>query len=240
MEYLGVGESLDEKFEKMKVEATYDDLTGHSSLNAQVYTGIPLSSNPICPFTLHLYPSELMEDEFRSDRPLLYAILTICMFMVAAITMYAYDYLVEKRKKNLMRTARKTDAIVSNMLPANVRDILYQKVSEDDQSITNEDDDDDNGVNSMFKGGTIADLYPNATIVFADISRFTAWSSTREPTQVFHLLEVGILYVKVCTCLILAYRLVSCFFPHRLYMLAGTRLLIDTMSQRSKPLEVRT
>jgi hypothetical protein len=35
----------------------------------------------------------------------------------------------------------------------------------------------------------IADLFPNATVMFADISGFTAWSSVREPAQVFTLLE---------------------------------------------------
>jgi class 3 adenylate cyclase len=93
---------------------------------------------------------------------------------------------VEQRKRNLLKTAEKSDAIVSNMLPANVRDILYHNGA-DDESISNNDD--DKGVHSMFKGGVIAELYPSATIVFADISRFTAWSSTREPSQVFILLE---------------------------------------------------
>lgn len=31
--------------------------------------------------------------------------------------------------------------------------------------------------------------FPNTTIMFADISGFTAWASTREPFQVFQLLE---------------------------------------------------
>ncbi|CAB9525464.1 Receptor-type guanylate cyclase gcy [Seminavis robusta] len=35
----------------------------------------------------------------------------------------------------------------------------------------------------------IADLFPSATVLFADISGFTAWSSEREPVQVFYLLE---------------------------------------------------
>lgn len=35
----------------------------------------------------------------------------------------------------------------------------------------------------------IADLYNDTTIMFADIAGFTAWSSEREPTQVFQLLE---------------------------------------------------
>ena len=35
----------------------------------------------------------------------------------------------------------------------------------------------------------IADLYNDCTILFADIAGFTAWSSEREPAQVFQLLE---------------------------------------------------
>jgi len=35
----------------------------------------------------------------------------------------------------------------------------------------------------------IADLFTDTTVLFADIAGFTAWSSVREPTQVFTLLE---------------------------------------------------
>ena len=41
----------------------------------------------------------------------------------------------------------------------------------------------------MFETKPIADLFPNTTIMFADIAGFTAWSSVREPSQVFTLLE---------------------------------------------------
>ena len=34
-----------------------------------------------------------------------------------------------------------------------------------------------------------SDLFPQTTIMFGDISGFTAWSSAREPSQVFVLLE---------------------------------------------------
>jgi len=52
-------------------------------------------------------------------------------------------------------------------------------------------------VNGMSSGGggaknktkPIADLFSNTTVLFADIAGFTAWSSTREPSQVFTLLE---------------------------------------------------
>jgi hypothetical protein len=40
-----------------------------------------------------------------------------------------------------------------------------------------------------FADEPIADLFPECTVMFADISGFTAWSSVREPAQVFKLLE---------------------------------------------------
>ena len=51
-----------------------------------------------------------------------------------------------------------------------------------------------NGENSSvsvaaLRSKPIADLFPSATVLFADIAGFTAWSSVREPTQVFTLLE---------------------------------------------------
>ena len=42
----------------------------------------------------------------------------------------------------------------------------------------------------IFGSKPIADLHPYTTIMFADLVGFTAWSSVREPTQVFTLLEV--------------------------------------------------
>ena len=42
---------------------------------------------------------------------------------------------------------------------------------------------------ATFLAKPMADLFLETTVMFADISGFTAWSSVREPTQVFILLE---------------------------------------------------
>jgi class 3 adenylate cyclase len=47
----------------------------------------------------------------------------------------------------------------------------------------------DMGLNNDLSTAPIADLFPNTTVLFADIAGFTAWSSQREPPQVFTLLE---------------------------------------------------
>jgi len=43
--------------------------------------------------------------------------------------------------------------------------------------------------NTSTEGAPIADRYPDCTVFFADIVGFTAWSSTRDPVDVFILLE---------------------------------------------------
>jgi hypothetical protein len=42
---------------------------------------------------------------------------------------------------------------------------------------------------SQIHDQAIADFFPSCTVFFADIAGFTAWSSTREPSQVFFLLQ---------------------------------------------------
>eukprot|EP00980_Cylindrotheca_fusiformis_P009110 scaffold1975_cov90-Cylindrotheca_fusiformis.AAC.2 len=48
---------------------------------------------------------------------------------------------------------------------------------------------DDFGRSSRNGSAPLADLFPSVTVVFADLVGFTAWSSAREPHQVFILLE---------------------------------------------------
>jgi hypothetical protein len=45
----------------------------------------------------------------------------------------------------------------------------------------------------------LAELYLETTVIYCNITGFTSWASTREPSQVFTLLETGAcLYVLFC------------------------------------------
>jgi len=96
-----------------------------------------------------------------------------------------------------MTTAVRSTAIVSSLFPATVRDRLYpmedpvkkEAPKNRMRSFMNE-----STHNSSTRAGTsgsspIADLFPEATVLFSDIAGFTAWSSVRQPSQVFILLE---------------------------------------------------
>jgi class 3 adenylate cyclase len=105
---------------------------------------------------------------------------------------------------------------------------------------------------TMLDRSPIADLYACATIMFADIVGFTAWSSVREPGQVFSLLEtVCHLYtflakrrhvVKVETvdaCYVAVCRLPD---PRRDHAVVMARFALDCQHERNdltKLLEVK-
>ena len=94
----------------------------------------------------------------------------------------------------------KSNAIIASLFPSNVRDRLFGENAGNDNAsqasrgsrskrsfgfrlrtyLTEGADASDNGGDS----NPIADLFPECTVLFADIVGFTAWSSMREPAQV--------------------------------------------------------
>ncbi|KAG7366318.1 adenylate/guanylate cyclase [Nitzschia inconspicua] len=80
--------------------------------------------------------------------------------------------LVTKREQTKNAALR----VVSSIFPSNVQEKVLRGAT-------------DVNTGSTEKENVIASFYPATTVLFADIEGFTAWSSTREPVQVFRLLE---------------------------------------------------
>jgi class 3 adenylate cyclase len=99
-----------------------------------------------------------------------------------------------------MKTAVHSSAIVSSLFPSNVRDRLFPTDQDGDQR-NRKHEHNKTRLQSFLSDGKnserrcsenqipIADLFHHCTVLFSDISGFTSWSSVREPTQVFTLLE---------------------------------------------------
>lgn len=97
----------------------------------------------------------------------------------------------------------------------------------------------------------IADLFPHTTIMFADIVGFTAWSSEREPHQVFQLLEtiyrafdqlanrLGVFKVEtIGDCYVAVAGLPEPNQDHAVVMAVFARECLDQMKELCKKLEV--
>ena len=243
VEFLGIGDLHDPKYDHLEVTAGYDAFT----------------STKECVYTLHVFPSDEFRSEYISNMPKVYTGAVTVIFVLTALVFIMYDCLVERRQYKVMTSAVRTNAIVvrtkgnfilpalyfaavdrflfphvpsrltrslwfmpkqnennkqqkSSLFPASVRDRLIENAAGEKSTR------DVAGSKKEFRGGTtlfspsvinslkategeggkseaefdgkpIADLFPHTTVMFADIAGFTAWSSVREPTQVFILLE---------------------------------------------------
>eukprot|EP00980_Cylindrotheca_fusiformis_P009595 scaffold2123_cov96-Cylindrotheca_fusiformis.AAC.8 len=133
--------------------------------------------------TLDLYPTKELEETFYTVKPTSYTSVVLAIFVFTSLVFLLYDYFVGRRQRKFMDRIVKQDQIVSNVFPTAIRDRLYEnghKGSDEDGFL------DPLGGSG---GAPLADLFPETTIVFADIAGFTAWASAREPAQVFILLE---------------------------------------------------
>jgi Adenylate and Guanylate cyclase catalytic domain len=187
--YLGIGDQHDENFAYLGERRVL-----------RTNSGIPLNDE-YCPVTLHLYPSLAMKDHYTTNYPIIFTFSVILIFVATSLVFIVYDYHVERRQKRVLSSATKSSAIVSSLFPSQVRDRLYavdsvpeRRARSSRQSMRNMMQPlvSDKTVHTRtgdISGNPIAELYPETTVFFADICGFTAWSSVRQPTQVFRLLE---------------------------------------------------
>lgn len=150
-----------------------------------------------CTYTLSVYPTETFEAPYYSNHPAVYTSAVVLIFFLTAAVFALYDYMVLVRQRKLLATAQRTNAIVASMFPKTVQRRIMEDAAEHNQKpgklqyqafLPRGDADGDAG-HERLKSKPIADLFTDVTVMFADIVGFTAWSSMREPSQVFTLLE---------------------------------------------------
>ena len=152
-----------------------------------------------------MYPSTAFRESYNSSRPEVFTVILACVFVATGAVFLVYVQYVQQRQNKIVATALRTDAIVSSLFPSNVRDRILQDAEEQVERemksnsrvaakhhlqnfLEHEPKEAGNG-KKVFATKPIADLFPETTIMFGDLVGFTAWSSVREPSQVFTLLE---------------------------------------------------
>ena len=143
-----------------------------------------------CVFYMSSHASDEYVENWQRDEVVLYTIVVISIFVFTVLVFFVYDELVRRRNKKITERAEKSTAIVTALFPKNVAAQMLEE--ENHNNVLTET------VHAMNSKSTkkssssskpIASLFRESTIMFADIAGFTAWSSMREPTQVFRLLE---------------------------------------------------
>eukprot|EP00980_Cylindrotheca_fusiformis_P000976 scaffold265_cov131-Cylindrotheca_fusiformis.AAC.11 len=182
---LGEEDLHDPKYDSLEVTETFIDLgIDHS----KVPEGLCVPT-----LTLHIYPSETLEKKFETWNRAIYTSVVVVIFSFTVVVFLLYDFVVRRLQRKVMDRINKQDVIVANVFPSAIRDRLYeaQRNALQQNQMVGETEkragfDSEEGT---LGAAPLADLFPNTSVVFADIAGFTAWSSAREPQQVFTLLE---------------------------------------------------
>ena len=113
---------------------------------------------------------------------------TLSIFLCTFGLFLLYDRLVKKSYKKSVKKVERSRSLIESMFPSkNIRDRLLDY--DRDRTEKSAPSRCGSSTISVSIAKPIADLHPNTTVLFADIANFTAWSSVREPAQVFTLLE---------------------------------------------------
>ncbi|CAB9496580.1 Receptor-type guanylate cyclase gcy [Seminavis robusta] len=184
---VGVGDHHNPKFDEWRRDGFIDG----SILHDGTASGLKLHKDG-CQYSIHLYPSQAFYDKYNTDTPLAITCSIAAVFLFTIAMFLLYDRIVERRQQVVLAKATQSTAIVSSLFPKSVRDRLIE--ADPATSVGNKT----TRLKGFLDGATthgqndekpIADLFPDCTVFFADIAGFTAWSSTREPSQVFILLQ---------------------------------------------------
>jgi len=182
--YLGKGDHHDPTFDFFERTVTVEDYP------EELQGGV-------CAHHVTLYPTQDLRACYSTAKPTIYFLTVVLAFTITGILFVFYDRMMTRRQEKAKADAKRTSAIVSSLFPANVRDRLFQDVdktaNKSQQKLKDRSGsfglEEDEIEDTTLKSKPIADLFPSVTVMFADIAGFTAWSSAREPCQVFELLE---------------------------------------------------
>jgi len=132
----------------------------------------------VCVYSISVYPTQEMESVFKSNAPAVYTAIVLCIFVFTTLVFIIYDSCVRRRQAVIMKSATRTHAVVSSLFPDAVRDKVLAEQDSTHRGKVKEE-------KHQERKSTNAALYPEATVMFADLAGFTAWSSTRDPSEVF-------------------------------------------------------
>lgn len=184
----------------------YEDMhdTEFDYLEASTDYGAFLQSRPEnnggCYYRLRVYPTQRFKEDHCTNRPVTICLSILSVFVFTTVVFILYDRFVEQRQRLVLKSAKLSGDVVSNLFPETVRERLYEKDRKHlepkpkgqfliGNTKASTGSDGSTSTDPLPGANPIADEYMNCTVFFADLAGFTKWSSTRTPSEVFQLLE---------------------------------------------------
>lgn len=138
-----------------------------------------------CFYSLHVYPTNDFANRYlNSAAPSVVVAIIVLVFLVMVVIFAVYDRAESQRNRKVVATAAKANKIVQSLFPSMVQSRLFERDADEEvrQSVQ---DKTKTTIRSLMDGKVvatevsnkkskpIADLYPNTTIMFADMKGTT-------------------------------------------------------------------
>ena len=128
-----------------------------------------------CTYSMHIFPSDEFYQTYDSNKPAVYTSIVVLIFLVTAFVFTWYDCSVDQRQDKVETTAARTNAIVDSFFPRHVRERIMRGDEAEDAELNiaagglvgkNQTLSKAFGT-EILASKPIADLFPNASVMFA-------------------------------------------------------------------------
>lgn len=198
--YIGEGDLSAVKYSYLAREIYFDQyLYGNSSVQQSH-----------CSFMFYVTPTALFIQDNESKIPIIATLGIAFIFAFMIFAFIIYDMNVQNRNNKISHAAARSHAVVSSIFPSSVRERLLKSTQTLRNELKHEGDVpvlqstktnlktylavttsilDNHRGDLLLASKPLADLFPDTTIMFADLCGFKEWSYARDPSHVFTLLE---------------------------------------------------
>ncbi len=135
--FVGEGDLHDNSYNDMEETFVFGSHLGVGAIDAVSPHPRVFLDQEWVQYTFRIYPSKDLEESFQSKKPAVYTVVVLLVALTSAGLFFMYDFLVERRQGVVLRTAERSDAIVSSLFPKKVKEQLYQ--TSDDSVARGED-----------------------------------------------------------------------------------------------------
>ena len=163
---LFAGDKHNPKYDKYEYYATFGETMAHSEGNSTEshYTGLPLD-NKACTKAIRVFPSQIMEDEFRTNESVAFAVCAAAIFLYITLVFVVYSTIVVRHQNIIIEELREQ---IPNDLDDESEGKHAEKKAPAEQAPHQE-------------AKSVANLHRETTVLYASLAGFAEWSAHRSP-----------------------------------------------------------
>jgi hypothetical protein len=122
--FQGMEDLHDPQYDSFMIETEYRAF--ERGTESARYSGVAVDDgSPFGAYVIRVYPSVVLEEDITTSDPWIYAVVVAVLMLTVVAVFVLYDWYVERRQRKVSSHADKSNAIITSLFPAKVRDQLF-------------------------------------------------------------------------------------------------------------------